>query len=146
MNNPIIVVDADAIIAQANPNDANHTRSLFIGGNLSHLQARLIYPASAVVEAITVLQGRLGSGIAAQGLAVSFTNLHMQIAEINQATIAIALHYFSSTMSKKNTFFDCIVAAVARKYNADAIFSYDRFYSKKGFTVAEDFIKRTSRA
>lgn len=146
MNNPVIVVDADAIIAQANPNDANHTKSLFIGGNLSHLQARFIYPASAVAEAVTVLQGRLDNGIAAQALAVSFTNIHMQIAEINQAIIAVALGYFSSSMSKKNTFFDCIVAAVAQKYRADAIFSYDRFYSKKGFAVAEDFIKHTSRA
>lgn len=146
MNNPVIVVDADAIIAQANSSDANHTKSLFIGGNLSNLKARLLYPSSVIIEAITVLQGRLDNRIGAQALAVSFTSPHTQIAEINQATISQALKYYSPTASKKHTFFDCIVAAVAKKYKADAIFSFDRFYSKKGFTLVEDLIPRTGRA
>ena len=138
MNNPLIVVDADAIIAQAHEGDANHRKALFISGNLNARQAHIIYPASAIAEAITVLFGRLDKRIVAQAVAVSFTDLHIQIAHINQTMISHALKYFDPKASKNHTFFDCIVAAVAEQYKADASFSFDRFYEKKGFTLAED--------
>lgn len=146
MSNPIVVVDADAIIAQAHEGDANHRKALFISARLNTQQAQIVYPASAIVEATTVLHGRLDKRIVAQAIAISFTDLHVQIAQINQSTIALALPYFSPTMSKKNTFFDCIVAAVAQQYKANAIFSFDRFYAKKGFTLAEDLTRTQARA
>ena len=50
-------------------------------------------------------------------------------------------NYFNPKMSKKNTLFDCVVAAVAKKYKVDAIFSFDDFYKKSGFTLTEDYFK-----
>lgn len=40
--------------------------------------------------------------------------------------------------SKHATLFDGIVAAVAEKYQADAIFSFDKFYKRKGFKLASE--------
>ena len=40
--------------------------------------------------------------------------------------------------SKQNTLFDCIIATVARKYSAGAIFSFDKWYTKIGFTLASE--------
>src|SRR3989338_9049149 len=126
MNNPVVVVDADAIVAQAYPDDSNHKLAVTISELLNNLNAQVIYPASAILEATTVLQGRLNSGATAYGTAVAFTDPNIQIAQVNQTTLRNAIKHFSPTTSKKNTLFDCVVVAVAEEYKADAIFSFDR--------------------
>ncbi len=138
MNNPVVVVDADAIVAQAYPDDSNHKLAVTISELLNNLNAQVIYPASAILEATTVLQGRLSSGATAYGTAEAFTDPNIQIAEVNQTTLRSAIKHFSPTTSKKNTLFDCIVAAVAEEYKADAIFSFDHFYKTKGFKLADE--------
>ena len=139
MNKPLkVIVDADAIIAQVNPNDHHH----FIAGSISkyliEMNARLIYPSTVVVESNAFIQRPLNSTASAYGTAVVFTNPDVQIAEVNQKTLKNALKYFSPTTSKKNTLFDCIVAAIAEEEKADAIFSFDKFYKKKGFKLASE--------
>ena len=96
----------------------------------------MIYPSSAVLEAITVLQGKLNSGATAYGTAVVFSDPDVQVAEVSQKTLTDALNYFSPTTSKKNTLFDCVVMAVADENKANAIFSFDKIYEKKGFKLA----------
>ncbi len=138
MNNPVVIVDADAIVAQAYPDDSNHKLATTVSGALNDVNAQVIYPVTAILEATTVLQGRLNSGAMAYGTAVTFTDPNIQIAEINQETLRNALKYFSPTTSKKNTLFDCVVVAVAEEYKADAIFSFDKFYKSKGFKLADE--------
>lgn len=143
MNDDLItvVVDADAIVAQAYPNDSNHQLAVTISGTLNRLNARVIYPASAILEATTVLQARLNSGATAYGTAVTFTDPNVQVANIGQETLNNAMEYFNPATSKKNTLFDCVVAAVAKEYKADAIFSFDKFYKTKGFKLASELSK-----
>jgi len=138
---PVVIVDADAIIAQTNPKDIHHQRASIVSQNLVEMNAQVIYPATAVAEATTHIQRVLNSTATAYGTARLMSETDAQVAEVNKQTIATALKYFSPTTSKKNTLFDCIVAAVAQEYNADAIFSFDRFYVKKGFKLAEDIKK-----
>ncbi|KKT74025.1 MAG: hypothetical protein UW86_C0001G0003 [Microgenomates group bacterium GW2011_GWA1_Microgenomates_45_10] len=135
---PIVVVDADAIIAQTNPQDIHHHKASKISQNLIKTNAQVIYPATAVVEAITHMQRVLNSAANAYGTAQLMSGADAQIAEVNKQSLATALRYFSPTTSKKNTFFDCIVAAIAYEHKADAIFSFDHFYVKKGFKLAKD--------
>ena len=135
---PVVVVDADAIVAQAYPNDSNHERAVEISNRLNNLGAQVIYPASAILEATTVLQARLNSGATAYGTAVVFSDPNVQIAEVNQKTLTNALGNFSPTTSKKNTLFDCVVMAVADENDANAIFSFDKFYESKGFKLASE--------
>ena len=133
-----IVVDADAIIAQADPNDAHHQIATKISESLVNMNAQVVYPATAIAEANAYMQRVLNSTASAYGTAVVFTNPDVQVASVNQETISSAVKYFSPTTSKKNTLFDCIVAAVAEEYDADAIFSFDHFYTSKGFKLAKD--------
>lgn len=138
MNKLVVVVDADAIVAQAYPNDANHKQAKAISLKLNELNAQLVYPASAILEATTVLQGKLNSKEVAYGTALLFTSPNIKIAEINQNTLKNAIRYFSPITSKKNTLFDCIVVAVADEYKADAIFSFDHFYKFSIFKLASE--------
>lgn len=135
-NPPVIVVDADAIVAQAYPADSNHQKAVAISNKLNDLGAQVIYPASAVLEATTVLQARLNSGATAYGTAVVFSEPNVQVTEVNKKTLTSALNYFNPEKNKKDTLFDCVVMAVADENKADAIFSFDKVYEKKGYKLA----------
>ena len=137
---PKVIVDADAIIAQVNPNDKHHKMAESISESLIKMNAQVIYPSTAVAESNAYIQRPLNSTASAYGTAVVFTKPGVQIAEVNQQTLKTALKYFSPTTSKKNTLFDCIVAAVADEQKADAVFSFDSFYKKKGFKLASEIV------
>jgi len=140
-NSPIIVVDADAIVAQASPNDNLHVKSVEIATLLVQRNAQVLYPVTAIIEAITHIQRVLTNGQVAYGTLIAFIDSNVNAVEVNQETMKNALQFFSATTSKKNTFYDCIVAEIARKYKADAIFSFDRFYKRNGFTLASELVK-----
>ena len=138
MSKLLIVGDADAIIAQTDPQDVHHQKATTVSGVLKNKDAQIIYPVTAVLEAATHMQRVLNSTASAYETAVVFSNPNIQIAEVNQDTLKNALNYFSPKTSKKNTLFDCIVATVAEENKADAIFSFDKFYKTKGFTLASE--------
>lgn len=139
IKSPIVVVDADAIIAQAHPQDSNHVKALRIAKDLRDANAQMIYPAMAICEAVTVLQHKLSSTATTYGTAVIFTDPHLQIEEVNQKTITRSINnYFKQDTGKKNTLFDCLVLDTADRHQADAIFSFDHFYKTKGFKLAQD--------
>ena len=48
--------------------------------------------------------------------------------------------------AKKNTLFDAVVAAIAKRLNADAIFSFDEWYRKIGLTLTDDLIQARKQA
>lgn len=133
-----IVADADAIVAQAYPDDLNHLLATNIAEKLSKLGAHILYPSTAILEATTVLQGKLNSGATAYGTAVAFTQPNIKIIGVNQETLKEAVNFFSPTISKKDTLFDCVVATIAKDKKADAIFSFDKFYKKLGFKLASE--------
>ena len=141
MKNSLVVGDADAIIAQANSEDLNHNEAVKIAQKLVDEQVNVIYPATAVVEAVTHIQRALNSGVTAYGTAELMINPAVQVVEVNKQTLTNAQKYFSPNTSKKNTLFDCIVAAVAEEYKADAIFSFDKFYQKRGFKLVSELQK-----
>lgn len=138
MTHKLVVGDADAMIAQANPQDSNHSKAVKIAQELVNSHVRVIYPVTAVVEAVTHMQRVLNSGETAYGTAQLMIDPAVEIVEVNKQTLTSAVNYFSFKISKKNTLFDCVVAAIAEEYDADAIFSFDHFYKTKGFTLAEE--------
>ena len=50
-NNPLILVDADALIALSNKADANHQKAERILDQLTTAQAYTLFPATALCEA-----------------------------------------------------------------------------------------------
>lgn len=86
VNKPIVIGDADAIIAQINPQDVHHQKANTISDVLKNKDAQVIYPVTAVLEAATHLQRVLNSTASAYETAVVFSNPNIQIAEVNQDT------------------------------------------------------------
>ena len=52
----VVVIDSDAIIAQTNPDDALHRKTLEVSLKLISLNARILYPASTLAEASAHIQ------------------------------------------------------------------------------------------
>ena len=135
---PVVIADADALIAQTNPADVHHQKANIISQNLINMNAQVIYPVTAIAEAATHMQRVLNNTASAYGTIQFMSEPTSQVVEVNKQTLANSLKYLSPSSSKKNTVFDCIVAAIAEEYKADAIFSFDHFYKTKGFKLAQD--------
>lgn len=133
-----VVLDADALVAQAKVDDLHHSKVVVLIQQLQLHKADLIYPSSAIAEASTHIQRALDDTPQAFNLVNILIHSQAQVAEVNRSILNLALEFFSPKTSKQNTLFDCIVAAVAQKYRADAIFSFDRFYKRLGFKLVSD--------
>lgn len=142
MNNPlIIIVDSDSIVAQSNLDDANHNLAVKISEKLVDLEARVIYPSTTIFEATTTMARKFNNPQMAAGTLSVFTDPSMIVEPVDQSIVVGAAKYYDPNVTKKNTTFDAVVAAVADKYKADYIFGFDVFYEKKGFKLAKDLLK-----
>lgn len=139
-NLTIIIVDSDALIAQLNKADPNHSRAAKISKRLVKIEANLIFPLTTIAETISVLKFRKKDRTAIRKLTDSVSNNKLTVSEITIDIFNEAVRIFDPESSKRNTFFDAIVAASAKKEKADAIFSFDKWYSKQGFKLAEEMV------
>lgn len=141
MNNRIIVVvDADVIVAQTDRRDLHHETVLRLSQSLVDQKALVLYPATAIAEANAHVQRVIGDSQIAYQMLLAFQDIKARIVPINQKIIGNAIKFFSPKTSKKNTFFDCIIASTAQECKADAIFSFDKFYQKNGFKLASELL------
>ena len=138
-NKPLVVVaDADSIVAQAYADDINHELTLELGIKLHKQGAHILFPATAIAEAITTLQRKFSEPHLAASTLDLFTEPTIAIEDVDEEIIREAKKLFDPNRSKKNTLFDCIVATQAKKHNADAIFSLDDWYTKLGFKLVSE--------
>lgn len=134
----IVIVDSDGLIGISNPEDAHYLVSIRLIQKLKKLNARLIYPATTIAESTAVLQVRLNKSDTADQI-IEFTKSGIfQIEPVDQVTLANGAFFLDKERNKHATIFDGIVATIAQKYQADAIFSFDKFYKKKGFKLASE--------
>lgn len=134
----IVIADADCIVAQAYADDVHHKMTLELVKKMDRIGAHLLFPSTAIAEAVTTLQRKFSNPELAASTLELFTDPSIDIEEINQEIVREAGKLFDPKSSKHNTIFDCIVAAVAKNTNADAIFSFDEWYTKLGFKLASE--------
>lgn len=131
-----IIVDSDGLIGSLNPSDIHYHRATRTLNKLIQKNSKLIYPVTVIVESVTFLQGRLNNPELAAEIIHLVDMNELDIEPIDVELLQKANIYMDFKRSKHNTLFDAIVVAVALKYNAEAIFSFDDFYKKKGFKLA----------
>lgn len=134
----IVIADADCIVAQSFADDVHHKVTLALVKKLDKIGAHLLFPSTAIAEAVTTLQRKFSNPELAASTLELFTDPSIDIEDVNQKTIREARKLFNPKSSKHNTVFDCIVATIAKNTNADAIFSFDDWYTKLGFKLVPD--------
>lgn len=134
----IIIVDSDGLIGIFNKEDQHHKKSEEVLKKMMLQKALLIYPATTIAETTAILQIRLNNFPAANKVLEFVKSNECTIEPVNQEVLINAISYLKPERNKHITLFDAIVASIAKRYNADAIFSFDSFYKKKGFKLASD--------
>src|SRR5947209_13372305 len=104
-NEPLIIVDADAIIALSNTEDTNHEKARAILANLTQLNASTLFPTTAICEAVTVLKGRLNKPAEAYIIIEKLQTDSYPLQTVDPATAKNAARLLTPTASKKNTLF-----------------------------------------
>ena len=137
---PVIIGDADGLIALAHEDDVHHAAAVRILQQLIEREAHILFPLTAVTEAITTIQRKLSNPNLADQLVQQVKAGAVAIEVVDKTVFHQALTLFAPHASKQNTLLDAIVATVARKYRADAIFSFDRWYPKVGLVLTADMV------
>lgn len=136
VSNPVVVADADALIALALEGDPNHNRAQQIAGLLRKKLVTVVFPVTVFPEAITSLKRAANQPQKAHLLNRQYLAGAFQVEYISEDIMKKAAEIFDKkAVSKQNTLFDAIVAATAERLEADAIFSFDEWYSKLGFKL-----------
>jgi predicted nucleic acid-binding protein len=133
-----VIVDADALIALVDAEDVHATEAVRVLVALARVEAPLLYPATTIVEAITTLQRKLNKPAIVKQITESICEDSFRIEPVTQDVVETAATLFRPDGSKHNTLFDAVVAAVAKKTNARAVFSFDAWYKTQGLSLASD--------
>lgn len=136
MNN-IIIGDADSLVALADKDDANHQKAERISEWLLLKGFQVIYPNTAILEAITALSRAKNLPDKAKLISNGYRKGLFSVEYVTWDIQARAGEIFETkSHSKKNTVFDAIVAATAQTLKTNLIFSFDGWYIKLGFKLA----------
>lgn len=132
----VVIADADALIALALENDPHHKKALTISNKLLQMGATIIFPVTVFPEAITTLKRAFNQPEKAHLINNQLQQGIFQVEYIDEEIMGRASRLFEKTISKQNTFFDCLVAATAEKLGVDTIFSFDNWYPKLDLHLA----------
>ena len=135
-----IIGDADGLIAFINPRDASNKQANKILTFLEEHEATLYFPTTTIAETITALVRKHASPPLARQIVEQCKAGSILFIPVDEVVITTAIGLYNPEGSKYNTFFDAIVAAVAKQTNADAIFSFDKWYNKQGFKITDDIL------
>jgi len=136
----IILNDADAIIALVNEDDSNHKQAVTISGMLTEKNATLITPVTAVIEAITALKRVVNRPDLVNVIVGACMTGDIPTVDVPADILSDAITFFNPDGSKQDTMFDAVIAAMAKRHNAHAIFSFDRGYKKTGIPLISDLL------
>lgn len=141
----ISIVDTDALIGLAKSNDALHGRAEIIHNHLQKLATHIVVSPTTLAEFSLVALQRLGLRDMKRTLSVILAG-DTSVETINDVDTRAALTLYEKQTTKDNSFCDCCVMVLARRLHADCIFSFDRGYTKNGFVLAEDYLKKRTVA
>lgn len=139
-NSLIVVGDTDGLIAILSEEDANHKKAVATVVKLLQLEAQTVFPITSITETITTLKRKLNKPGLAASLIAQITSGNLSIEDVDKEMLNVALTVFDPKGSKKNTLFDALVIATAKKLNTKLIFSNDDWYTKQGFTLAAGLV------
>jgi predicted nucleic acid-binding protein len=137
----IVVVDSDALIALFNKEDPHSKTVEKLVEVLHEQKARLIYPVTTLVETVDTMQRKIKNHEVAVRVVQLITESYLaneSIESVNNEELKEAAKIYKKGFTNKTTLADSVVAAIAKKYNADAILSFDEWYQKQGFKLVVD--------
>src|SRR3989442_15965964 len=134
----LVIGDADVLVAFADPQHGHHNRVKMICHNLCMRKAYGLFPTIAVCEAVTVLQSKLERPELAAYLVDKVNAGVFKLHPVDQEVVLEAIGRFNPYGGKGNTLFDAIIAVIAIRFKADAVFSFDHCYKEIKLKLVEE--------
>src|SRR5690348_14842274 len=94
-NEPLIIGAADALISFVYVNDVNHARAKKVLQHLANTQSSLLYPTTAICEAVTALKGKLNRPEDAKRIVEKLQSGSYQIQAVDEAVLNDAAALFN---------------------------------------------------
>jgi len=91
---PIIIVDADALIALVDTDDPHSARAFSIAKQLQEIEATLLYPATTIAEAATTFQRKLNKSTLVAQIVAAVTARQLLIKLVDAAVLDAATALF----------------------------------------------------
>lgn len=133
----IVVGDSDGLIALASRDDFNHQKAVKISSKLARLGKQVYFPNTVIIETITTLKRSKNLPDKAHLINRQYQQGAFNIIYVDEKKQKEASILFEQSKSKQNTFFDAIVAVCAQHLDTKTIFSFDAWYPKLGYKLAE---------
>lgn len=127
-----VLVDADALVALAKPDDSNHKLALKIAKKLK--KDTLFITPLTIPEASTVISYRV-SHKAAKIFLIAARKKNLVEVTLNSEAIKSADELFLAQKRKEISWIDCLNVAVIKIHSLEGIFSFDKFYPKQGIKL-----------
>lgn len=131
-NKQSIFIDADALVALTDQNDASHTQAKEIQAYLATFPHRRYSSSFAVGEAITVISQNGGLSLAIPFAQTIFSG-DIHVIDASRRHCLNAVKKFTKQTSKNARFTDMINMILMENLDIDTIFSFDKHYEQAGF-------------
>jgi len=142
----LAIGDTDGLIALIYAKDINHKSAFAIVKKCYEKGIMIAYPAAIIAEAITTLTRKFKQDHIARVILEQIgDDSPLKIIETSSEIIKNARKLFDLKSSRKDTFFDAIVAATAFQEGTDLIFSFDGYYKKIGLTLTQSLFGITGK-
>jgi predicted nucleic acid-binding protein len=128
-----VFVDTSAIIAYISRDDAQHLTATRLMQTLAQRQAPLISTSYVIVEAIALMQRRLGLA-AVRDYQESMAPL-LDIVWIDQSLHAAGLAAMLAANRRQLSLVDCVSFEVCRRRRIEQVFAFDRHFAEQGFAM-----------
>lgn len=135
-----ILVDADALVALAKEDDANHQRALKENNHLKKEKANYHISPFTIPEATTVMSYKVGQE-KAKKLHKKIRSKSLFRYDFNQKVRQKADKIFLNQNNNGTSYFDCVNMALLNVYDLDGIFSFDQVYPKNNFSLTKEIVK-----
>lgn len=130
----LVFVDASAFISSLVVNDSNHPRAKKISAELEKEKAQLVTTNMVIAEVLTVLSMRQEKQLALQ-FGERLRQGGIEVAHPNPDHFEKAWNIFKREKSKNLSFVDCMSFTVIQLFHIPSVFSFDRQFRNRGYTV-----------
>ena len=139
----VLVFDADAIIPLLDETHVFHDRLKKLNEKLIKHKPRCLFPITALAEAMRHFQTANQPELAWALVEIikRGTIRPQSVVPIDDQIFKGAMQLFDPWGDAGDTFFDAIVATIARQNNARAVVSFDDGYRKMEVPLAEDVFR-----
>ena len=137
--------EAEGLIALVHSNDLHPTIVKAISNYVDSHPIAVLFPLTAMFEAVTALQRKLTKPELAKMLLENVKAGKLPVNYIDESAFTEAVTFFNPLGSKQDTLYDALVAALAKQANG-VIFSFDQWYKKQGFMLASDLLQEEKKA